>query len=240
MTIHINGTVRHREFTLTLDETFPSGTTWAILGANGAGKSTLLRAIAGLQPLTTGSLSIDGALVDHADGFITAQRRRVGLVFQDYALFPHLSVADNVSFGFQTPRGGNLRKGRARREAAHLLEQFALAELAERKPGQLSGGQSQRVALARALAPRPQVLLLDEPLAALDVVARAQVREDLALRLAEFTGITMIVTHDPADARLATHVAILDQGLVTQSGTVWQVCQQPIGPYARALADAFG
>ena len=155
----------------------------AVLGPNGAGKSTLLRAVCGLTPLTDGAISLGGTVLDDpaADVLVPAARRRVGVVFQEYRLFPHLSVLDNVAFG---PRSAGRSRAQSRADAGEWVARLRLGDLAERSPEQLSGGQQQRAALARALASGPDVLLLDEPLAALDAATRIDVRRDLRTHLA--------------------------------------------------------
>jgi len=200
----------------------------AVVGPNGAGKSTFLRAIAGLTA-ATGTLRIGG--VDVVDRPVA--RRGVGWVPQDGALFPHLSALDNVAFGLRGRRG---------RSAAQLwLDRLGIGDLAGRKPSQLSGGQAQKVALARALAREPSVLLLDEPLAALDVEARTDVRRSLRAHLAEFQGVTMLVTHDAVDVMtLASRVLALDGGAVVQDATVGEVTTAPRTPWLAALMGGNG
>jgi molybdate transport system ATP-binding protein len=202
------------------------GATLALVGPNGAGKSTLVQAIAGLID-SDGMVALDGRELDA----LPPERRRVGVVFQDYLLFPHLSVLENVAFG---PRSQGRRDARAL--ASAQLDRLGLADLAHRHPAQLSGGQSQRVALARALAADPQVLLLDEPLAALDVEVRDEVRTELAAHLEGFAGATVIVTHDMDDvAALARDVLVLERGRVTQHGTVRELIRAPATMYAERL-----
>jgi len=202
------------------------GATLAIVGPNGAGKSTLVQAIAGLVD-AEGTVAFDGRRLDG----LPPERRRVGLVFQDYLLFPHLSVLENVAFG---PRAQGRRDARA--AASAQLDRLGIADLAHRRPAQLSGGQSQRVALARALVADPQVLLLDEPLAALDVEVRDDVRAELAEHLAGFGGVTLIVTHDMEDvAALARDVLVLEAGRITQRGAVRELVRAPATAYAERL-----
>jgi molybdate transport system ATP-binding protein len=210
------------------------GETVAILGPNGAGKTTLLRALAGLIPLERGRIVLDDVVLDDgAHTFVVPERRPVGIVFQDYLLFPHLSALDNVAFG---PRSRGARRGDARAIAARWLGVVGLADRARDKPGTLSGGQAQRVALARALATEPRLLLLDEPLAALDQRARGAVRRDLRARLRDFAGTRVLVTHDPLDAAaLADRLVILEEGLVTQTGTFAEVAARPRSDYVAEL-----
>jgi molybdate transport system ATP-binding protein len=207
----------------------------AIVGPNGAGKTTLLRALAGLAPIDDGRISIDGDVVDEpATGrFTPPNRRPVGLVFQDYLLFTHLSVRDNVAYGL---RAHGERKAEARRHAEMILEHLGMADKARARPHELSGGQAQRVALARALAIEPSLMLLDEPLAALDVRTRADTRKHLRDTLAEFSGARVLVTHDPVDAfTLADRLLILENGSVTQTGTVDDIVNRPQSEYVAEL-----
>ncbi|MUL42378.1 ABC transporter ATP-binding protein [Streptomonospora sp. PA3] len=201
----------------------------AVLGPNGSGKSTALRALAGLESLSAGRIVLDGCDIT----VVPAERRPVGMVFQDYLLFGHLSALDNVAFG---PRCAGAKRAEARAQAAELLERMGLAEHASARPRALSGGQAQRVALARALAVRPRLLLLDEPLAALDVHARASVRSELRRRLAELDCATVLVTHDPLDAMvLADRITVLESGRVVQEGPPGEVAQHPRTGYVARL-----
>ena len=211
------------------------GETLAVLGPNGAGKSTILRCLLGLVPLDTGRIVLgDQVLEDTTNNlYVEPENRRVGAVFQDYLLFRHLSVIDNVAFGL---RARGAKKESARLTARAHLERFEVEHLADRRPSQLSGGEAQRVALARALAVDPKVLLLDEPLAALDVTTRRTVRDELSLFLSAFGGPRLIVTHDPADARrLADRVLIVEHGSVVQHGSILDVMRDPATPYVAAL-----
>ncbi len=222
-------------FDLDAEFTLARGEVLAVLGPNGSGKTTLLRAIAGLLALDRGQLVLDGEVLDDPVGgvFVPAERRPIGVVFQQYLLFGHMTALENVAFGL---RARGAPKGEARRRAAELLARFGLAEFARARPGDLSGGQAQRVALARALAVDPLVLLLDEPLAALDVGTRREVRRDLRRHLASFDGIRLLVTHDPVDAyALADRVAILDGGRIVQAGTIAEVTAHPRSRYVAEL-----
>jgi len=222
-------------FTLDLRLTAAPGEVLALLGPNGAGKSTALRALAGLLPLTAGHLHLDGtALESPARGLHTpAEDRPVGVVFQDYLLFPHLSALDNIAFGL---RCHGARKRAARAEALPWLERMGLAEYAHTRPGRLSGGQAQRVALARALAVRPRLLLLDEPLAALDARTRLDVRAQLRRHLAEFEAVAVLVTHDPLDAMvLADRLVVIEDGRLVQTGTPAEVSRRPRTDYIARL-----
>ena len=198
----------------------PSGRALALVGPNGAGKSTMLAAIAGLVD-ASGTLGLDGRDLAR----LPAEERGVGAVFQDFLLFPHLTVRDNVAFPLRV-RGAGRAGARA---AAHpWLDRFELTDLADRHPGALSGGQAQRVALARALASEPAVLMLDEPMAALDVEIRDEVRDDLARYIRAFDGPTIIVSHDVADAAaLADEIAVIERGRIVQRGTLAELAAAP-------------
>ncbi|HEY5155277.1 MAG TPA: ABC transporter ATP-binding protein [Acidimicrobiales bacterium] len=222
---------------LGLDLDVAAGEVVALLGPNGAGKTTVLRAVAGLQPLDGGTIAIDGTVVDApmTDTFLPPERRAVGMVFQDYLLFPHLDALDNVAFGLRSRGASN---GEARSVARQWLDRVGIGDLAGARPAALSGGQAQRAALARALAAEPRVLLLDEPLAALDVGTRATVRRDLRRHLSDFDGATVLVTHDALDAlALADRVVIVEAGSVAQAGTIDEVTTRPRSPY---VADLIG
>ena len=213
------------------------GTLLALLGPNGAGKTTILRALAGLEALDAGTISIDGTVVDDpaAGVFVQPEQRPIGVVFQDYLLFEQMSVLENVAYGL---RARGVAKSEARRRASEWLERVDLATYASDRPAALSGGQAQRVALARALATSPRLLLLDEPLAALDVGTRATVRRDLRRYLESFDGTRLLVTHDPVDAHaLADTVAIVEGGRIDQSGTLAEVTAHPRSRY---VADLVG
>jgi molybdate transport system permease protein len=215
MTLDVDLIVDRDPFTLRAALTVPSGSVVAVLGPNGSGKTTLLRAVAGLLR-ARGRVGIDGQDVAAAP----PHQRRVGWVPQDGALFPHLTVRDNVAFGI----GGRA----ARDEAGNWLTALGVEDLADRKPARLSGGQAQKVALARALARSPRVLLLDEPLAALDAEARGDVRRTLRRHLSAFDGVTLLVTHDPLDAMsLADRVIALEAGTVVQDAQPGDVARAP-------------
>lgn len=199
------------------------GDVLALLGPSGCGKTTLLRIIAGLESPQLGTVEIAGQLVAGNGYWLPPEQRHIGMVFQDYALFPHLSVADNVGFGLQFAK----TKIRRQRVAA-LLELVRLTGLEKRYPHELSGGQQQRVALARALAPQPKLLLLDEPLSNLDVQVRSQLREEV-LEILKMQGISGIfVTHDQQEAlAIADRVAVMHQGKLEQIGTPQEIYTQP-------------
>jgi molybdate transport system ATP-binding protein len=227
--------VRRPGFTLDLRLAVQPGEVVALLGPNGAGKTTALRALAGLVPVHAGHITLNGqSLDDPTTGrFSPPERRPIGVVFQDYLLFPHLSAIDNIAFG---PRCQGTPRDQARRQAADWLARVGLAEQGRRKPRDLSGGQAQRVALARALAVRPELLLLDEPLAALDARTRLNTRAHLRQHLAEHPGATLIVTHDPLDAMvLADRLVIVEHGTVVQQGDAVSITTQPRTDYVARL-----
>jgi len=227
--------VQRGDFTLDLGFEIAGREVVALLGPNGAGKSTALRALAGLLPITSGQMTVGGlVMADAARGIHRAPHERpIGVVFQDYLLFPHLTVLDNVAFG---PLVRGLDKPKARRRAASLLAQVGIADLARSKPSAISGGQAQRVALARALATEPRLLLLDEPLAALDAKTHLLVRGEVRRHLADFSGATLLVTHDPIDASvLADRLIIIEHGRVVQQGTPQEVARRPRTDYVARL-----
>jgi molybdate transport system ATP-binding protein len=231
----VDAEVRRGSFTLAVSLAAAAGQVLGLLGPNGAGKSTLLSAVAGLTPVSAGRIMLAEQVMDDADAgtFVEASGRPVGFVFQNYRLFPHLTVADNVAF---SPRARGLGRRAARSAASHWLDRLGLAGLADRKPGQLSGGQAQRVALARALAGQPALLLLDEPLSALDAGTRLDVQAELKRHLADFTGPCLLVTHDPLEALvLADSLVVLENGRVVQEGSPAQVARQPRTDYVAKL-----
>ena len=231
--LRFTGGVRRGAFELELSIEVRPGEVLGVLGPNGAGKSTLLRAVAGLEELSEGQVGVGDEAWQRPGLFVPAERRRVGVVFQDYRLFPHLDVRDNVAFAARSRGSG---RAASRAHAQQWLVRLGLAELADRRPHQLSGGQSQRVALARALALEPEVLLLDEPMAALDAGARIDVRTFLRAHLADFAGPVVLVTHDPLEAMvLADRVLVLEAGGVVQQGTPAEVARRPASAYVARL-----
>lgn len=229
------GSVRRGDFELRADFSVADGEVLGVLGPNGAGKTTLLRTLAGLGALTDGRITLAGTTLDDADkpAFVPAEQRPVGLVFQNYRLFPHLTVLDNVAFA---ARAQGRSRSAARNAAQRWLDRLELAEFTGRKPSQLSGGQAQRVALARALASEPGLLLLDEPLAALDAGTRAQVRAELGRHLSAFTGPTLVVTHDPLEAMVLTdRLLVIENGRVVQDGPPAVVASRPATQYVARL-----
>src|SRR5439155_665796 len=196
----------------------PDRSVTVLVGESGAGKTTLLRLVAGLARPDEGQIALDGVpLADTGTGvFIPPEARSVGYLAQDYALFPHLSARENVAFGLRAMRRP---RDEVRARTARLLERFGLEALAERRPPQLSGGQQQRVALARALALDPRILLLDEPLSALDPATRRAVRGGLRSALAGLSCATLFVTHHPAEAlAFGDRIAVLEGGRLSQCG----------------------
>ncbi len=227
--------VERANFRLDVAFTIAPGEVVALLGPNGAGKTTALRAVAGLVHLTDGYVRLAGRTVDDpAQGIWTAvEHRNVGLVFQDYLLFPHLTVLENVAFG---PRSRGTHRQRARKLAAAWLDRVALGHCAHQNPRQLSGGQAQRVALARALAVDPTLLLLDEPLSALDAGTRVSTRSELHRHLADHSGGTLLVTHDPLDALiLADRLIVIENGQIVQQGDAGTITATPRTDYVARL-----
>lgn len=222
-------------FALDAELTAEAGEVVAVVGPNGAGKTTLLRAVAGDLALDAGRLVLGSRVLDDptARTWVPPEQRRIGTVHQDLLLFPHLRALDDVAFGLRC-RGVPRRE--ARRTARGWLERFDVGHRADARPSALSGGQAQRVALARALAIGPDLLLLDEPLAALDAGTRPQTRRDLRRWLAAYEGPTLLVTHDPVDALLlADRVVVLEDGRVSQAGTLHEVTTMPRTRYVAEL-----
>lgn len=203
------------------------GETLAVVGESGSGKSTLLRLIAGLEKPSEGSISLNEELLSEAGYFQPASKRKIGMVFQDFALFPHLTVRQNIAFG--------LPKNNPEKVDA-LIEEMQLFKLGDKYPYQLSGGEQQRVALARALILEPKLLLLDEPFSNLDTMIRQSVR-DFVKKVIKEKGIsTILVTHDLEDARqVADRIVVLRKGKLQQSGSWEEILEQPATPYVKAL-----
>ena len=206
----------------------------ALVGPNGAGKSTVLRAIAGLEPLDGGAVTMSGEVWDQPPrAWIPPARRRCGLLASEPLLFSHLDVLRNVAFG---PRAAGRARRPAHAAAREWLDRVGAGSLAQRRPSTLSTGEAQCVALARTLASRPAVLLLDEPLASIDVDGRLSLRRDLSAQLRDFDGPTLIVTHDPLDAMaLADRIVVLEGGRVTQDGRVDDVTRAPRSAWAATM-----
>jgi iron(III) transport system ATP-binding protein len=202
--------------------TLPEGRFLALLGPSGCGKTTTLRLLAGFEPPESGEIEIGGRLVNAPDLYLPPEQRSVGMVFQEYALFPHLNVADNVAYG--------IPKGSDKHQRMHeVLSLVGLTGVKTRLPHELSGGQQQRVALARALAPRPTLILLDEPFSNLDAALRSQVRAEVRQILREAQATTIFVTHDQEEAlSLADEVAVMIDGRIVQIGSPHQVYLRPL------------
>jgi iron(III) transport system ATP-binding protein len=203
----------------------------ALLGPSGCGKTTLLRLLAGFERPDSGGVTIAGVTVAGHGAWVPPERRRVGMVFQDYALFPHLSVAANVGFGL--PRAAR------RHRVPEVLDLVGLPGLGARLPHELSGGQQQRVALARALAPSPEVVLLDEPWSSIDPVLRGSVQEEVTAILRETGVTTLLVTHDREEAfSLADRVALMREGRIVQCGPPEDLYFAPVSPWAAEFVGA--
>ena len=209
----------------------PAGAIGCLLGPSGCGKTTVLRAIAGFEPLTEGSIALEGRLVSGLGHMVAPERRRIGMVFQDHALFPHLDVQDNVGFGLKGQAG-------ATAQVQRMLQTVGLAHLAKRFPHELSGGQQQRVALARALAPSPALLLLDEPFANLDVDLRERLGGELRALLKASGTTALMVTHDQHEAfAIADEIGIMSDGQIQQWSSAYSLYHQPAN---RFVADFVG
>ena len=227
--------VRRGSFDLDVALTVAPGEVVALLGPNGAGKSTLLRVLAGLLPCDHGYVRLAGRVLEDAAtrSWVPAEQRPVGVVFQDYLLFPHLTARENVAFGLRA-RGAD--RATARRQADAWLDRVGLSTYSGQRPARLSGGQAQRVALARALAPEPTLLLLDEPLSALDAGTRLGVRADLRRHLTGYDGAALVVTHDAVDAMvLADRLVVVEDGAVVQTGSPREVSARPRTDYVARL-----
>jgi molybdate transport system ATP-binding protein len=227
---------RSPEFTLDAAFDAVPGQTVAMLGPSGAGKSTAVAALAGLIAIEAGVIELGGTVLDDPERgvFVPPEDRRVGVVFQDYVLFPHLDAEENVAFGL---RSRGVGRDEAHRRAREWLARFGLEGLRGQRPGELSGGQAQRTALARALITEPDLLLLDEPLSALDVATRARLRRTLADHLSGFPGPRILITHDPLEAfLLADEVLVIENGSITQAGTADDLRLRPRTAYAAEVA----
>ena len=202
-----------------------------LVGPSGCGKTTLLRVASGIEKPSGGRVLINNVEVAGPDHFVPPEKRGVGLMFQDFALFPHLNLAENVAFGLKS-----LKPAEARTEAMAMLDRVGLAAMAEAYPRELSGGQQQRVALARAIVPRPAVMLMDEPFSGLDVQLRDAMQEETLALLRETRATAVIVTHHPEEAmRLADRIAVLQSGRVVQSGSAEDLYAHPAGLFVARL-----
>lgn len=222
MTLDARFLLERGSFTLDVDLSFNDAEVVAIMGPNGSGKSTLLHAIAGLLPITFGILWHDDVIFDDetSNTFIDPTQRNVGIVFQGGLLFENMNVLENIIFGL---RARKIRRAEAAIQAQSLINQFGLAELLQRSPRELSGGQAQRVAIARALITQPKVLLLDEPMSGLDTATRNLVRAEFRQVLAGFAGYRILVTHDVDDAlAMADRMIELENGKVIWDGPTSQ------------------
>jgi molybdate transport system ATP-binding protein len=229
--LQITASKRLGEFALDLALSVEDRTVLVLVGENGSGKTTLLRLLAGLARPDGGRIVLDGdVLFDGAAGIcVPAPERPVGFVSQDYALFPHLTVFENVAFGL---RARGLRGAELRPRVDGALARLGVLDLARRRPHELSGGQQQRVALARALVPDPRLLLLDEPLSALDLQTRGTVRRELRRLLAELPCVTVFVTHSPTEAlALGERIAVLEAGRISQQGPRDDLLRHPRSDY---------
>jgi molybdate transport system ATP-binding protein len=233
--LSVDVAVRRGDFVVEAALTAAAGEVVAIVGPNGAGKTTLLRAVAGLSPVERGRVSLSGrVLEDTTTGSrVPPEHRRIGVVFQDYVLFPHLSALENVAFPL---RATGVYRPAARRAATQWLERSGVGHRSGARPASLSGGEAQRVALARALVHEPDLLVLDEPLAALDVRSRHEVRHDLAGHLTDLAVPCLLVTHDPLEAALlADRLVVLEDGAVVQSGSLSELTSRPRSSWVARL-----
>lgn len=210
------------------------GSIGCLLGPSGCGKTTVLRALAGFEPVLGGEIHLDGTVVSSPTLHVAPEQRRIGMVFQDHALFPHLSVSANVAFGLQ----GHLAKAQVEARVQEMLETVGLAHAAQRYPHELSGGQQQRVALARALAPSPRLMLLDEPFSSLDVELRERLGGELRLLLKAAGTTALLVTHDQHEAfAIADEIGVMSDGRIQQWASAYQLYHQPAN---RFVADFVG
>ncbi|MFT4177711.1 MAG: ABC transporter ATP-binding protein [Luteolibacter sp.] len=219
--------VHHATFTVA------DGTLLALVGESGSGKTTLLRILAGLETPDHGTVTLAGNLLSAPGLIVPPERRGIGMVFQHHALFPHLTVEKNIAFGIRY-----LSRTERSETISNLLDLIGLPGFAKRYPHQLSGGERQRVALARALAPRPQLLLLDEPFSSLDARLRQSVRDETRAVLKQHGTTAIFVTHDTSDAlTVADEIIVLRDGLIQQTGTPSEIYHSPVNPY---VATFFG
>ena len=206
--------------------TLEQGELLGLLGPSGCGKTTLLRIIAGFEQESQGKIKLAGQLVNGRNCWLPPEKRNTGMVFQDYALFPHLNVADNIAFGLKRKKG--LNNEQIKQRIAEVLILVGLAGLEKRYPHELSGGQQQRIALARALAPQPALILLDEPLSNLDVQIRHRLREEIRCILKAAGTSAIFVTHDQEEAlAISDKIAVMDRGKIEQIGTPESIYAQP-------------
>lgn len=235
--LHVHGVSHAFDGHQVLDNvslTIPAGELVCLLGPSGCGKTTLLRIAAGLERLQHGGIIIDETVVAAPDTHVAPEHRGIGLMFQDYALFPHLTILRNATFGLARPKSAG-----ARRRALEMLDQVGMAAYADKYPHMLSGGQQQRVALARALAPEPRLLLLDEPFSGLEVNLRMQIREETVAVLKRTGVATLMVTHDPEEAMfMADRIKIIGaNGRILQAGRPHEIYYHPNHEF---VANLFG
>jgi iron(III) transport system ATP-binding protein len=205
----------------------------AIVGESGSGKTTLIRLITGLETQDAGSINFKSKVLSSETVFIKPEKRNIGMVFQEYALFPNFNVFDNISYGISK----NIDKKERTKE---VLELVALSGLEERYPHELSGGQQQRVALARAIAAKPELLILDEPFSNLDVILRHQLRNDIVEILRKTNATAIFVTHDIKDAlKISDDIIILQKGTILQQGNTKEVFENPNCKYIELLFDDY-
>ncbi len=212
-----------------------SGEIICLLGQSGCGKTTLLRIAAGIERQTSGKIILDGREIAGPGVFLPPEKRHIGLMFQDYALFPHMNILQNVCFGLR-----DLSKRDAERVALSVLRRVGMEKYAEQYPHALSGGEQQRVALARAIVPRPGVLLMDEPFSGLDQRLRASVRDETIALLTETRATCLIVTHDPEEAmQIADRIALMKSGRLVQAGTPRELYKTPVNLFAARFFSPF-
>ncbi|MEX0964703.1 MAG: ABC transporter ATP-binding protein [Pseudohongiellaceae bacterium] len=210
-----------------------AGNIGCLLGPSGCGKTTLLRGIAGFEPVTAGEIYVRGTCVSSLTQHVPVEQRTIGMVFQDYALFPHLTIAENIAFGLY-----NLKTGQARLRVAELAAMLQISELLETYPHKLSGGQQQRVAIARAMAPRPTILLLDEPFASLDVELREEIAREIRLVLKQDGITTILVSHNQLEAfAMADEIGVMRHGELLQWSNAFKLYHEPANAY---VADFVG
>lgn len=203
----------------------------AIVGESGSGKTTLIRLITGLETLDEGEIKLNDEMVSSNQIFIAPQHRNVGMVFQDYALFPHLTIFKNIAYGIS-------KRPNKKERVKEVLELVGLTGMEKRYPHELSGGQQQRVALARAIAPNPELLILDEPFSNLDVILRNQLRQDIVSILKKTNTTAIFVTHDIKDAlEVSDEILVLQNGNVLQQGNTQEVYKNPKGAYVELLFE---
>ncbi|UKA57230.1 ABC transporter ATP-binding protein [Arthrobacter sp. FW306-2-2C-D06B] len=218
----------------------PPGSFTVLLGPSGSGKTTLLRSIAGIERVDGGRIELRGGEVSSATRSVPPEKRNLGMVFQDYALWPHLTVAGNVGYALRRRGSGHSRSSAAQAVAA-MLERVGLGHLGERYPNELSGGQQQRVALARAMVGSPSLVLFDEPLSNLDADLRERLRLEISVRIREAGATAVYITHDQGEAfALADVVAVLDRGRIVQTGTPEEIYTRPASPFVARFTGLAG